>query len=282
MGILETSQKKGGRMEPKRAGSVKRELLVFYGLVVLASWVLWLFPVLKARGMDVPDVFLFLSMFASFMPSAIALILMRTKAPRGHFSQALKTQLSFSFNKTYLLAIPAYFLLLSYVGWRLTQWLSPAWTPVEPMPLRIVPILFLQMLFVGGALGEEFGWRGYLFPRIKSLLPLGWATLFLGFFWSLWHLPLFFIPGTVQSALPLWQFLIQNSVMAFYYTWLYERTRGSILLMIYLHAWANVSAALYPAWQIQAGRYMGLVLHLAGLLVLYLATLRRKENRERA
>lgn len=44
------------------------------------------------------------------------------------------------------------------------------------------------------SLGEEFGWRGYLLPK---LLPLGEvkALLLSGFIWGLWHLPFIILLG---------------------------------------------------------------------------------------
>ncbi len=55
--------------------------------------------------------------------------------------------------------------------------------------------LFITSLFVGptinglAAFGEEFGWRGYLLPK---LMPLGKlrAYLLIGVIWGLWHAPL--------------------------------------------------------------------------------------------
>jgi membrane protease YdiL (CAAX protease family) len=53
--------------------------------------------------------------------------------------------------------------------------------------------------------GEEFGWRGYLLPR---LMPLGqnWAILLSGVVWAAWHLPLnllYGVNGGVQGF-PFW------------------------------------------------------------------------------
>jgi membrane protease YdiL (CAAX protease family) len=53
--------------------------------------------------------------------------------------------------------------------------------------------------------GEEFGWRGYLLPR---LMPLGqnWAILLSGVIWAVWHLPLnllYGVNGGLQGF-PFW------------------------------------------------------------------------------
>ena len=50
------------------------------------------------------------------------------------------------------------------------------------------------------------------------------ATLILGIGWGVWHIPLY---GPAGFVVPM--------VLAFFYTWLYNRTR-SVLLCILLHA----------------------------------------------
>jgi membrane protease YdiL (CAAX protease family) len=64
-----------------------------------------------------------------------------------------------------------------------------------PAPGQILALLFIITLFVApfinsiAAFGEEWGWRGYLLPR---LMPLGkWkAYLLVGVIWGLWHAPM--------------------------------------------------------------------------------------------
>jgi membrane protease YdiL (CAAX protease family) len=64
-----------------------------------------------------------------------------------------------------------------------------------PAPGLILPLLFVISLVVApflnsiAAFGEEWGWRGYLLPR---LMPLGkWkAYLIVGVVWGLWHAPM--------------------------------------------------------------------------------------------
>jgi membrane protease YdiL (CAAX protease family) len=74
---------------------------------------------------------------------------------------------------------------------------------IEEMPFdtsSFILVLFIFTLVVAPiinfipALGEEFGWRGYLLPK---LLPLGRekALVISGIIWGLWHLPFVFLIG---------------------------------------------------------------------------------------
>jgi uncharacterized protein len=110
------------------------------------------------------------------------------------------------------------------------------------------PVLtFAAVLFIGSPLtlpltiGEEYGWRGYLLPR---LLPLGEAraTLVLAAIWGLWHVPILLIglnyPGQfVWAVLPV--FVVSVALMAFPFTWLYVASGGSVLVAAVMHSVLN-------------------------------------------
>ncbi len=80
--------------------------------------------------------------------------------------------------------------------------------------------------------GEESGWRGYALPKLQRNMSALSATLIVTLFWVGWHLPRFFYYGAYMelgfSVLPLAAhgFL----AMAIVLTWLYNSTRGSILM----------------------------------------------------
>ena len=101
------------------------------------------------------------------------------------------------------------------------------------------------ILAVGGGL-EEFGWRGYALGRLQRGRSALVASLILGLLWGLWHLPLHFISGTTQATIPIWQFVIQTMVLSVLYTWLFNSTRGSLLIAILFHTIGNTTAALLP------------------------------------
>jgi membrane protease YdiL (CAAX protease family) len=73
----------------------------------------------------------------------------------------------------------------------------------SPTLAGVSPWAFVALETLGGilispivnswaTLGEEFGWRAYLLPK---LMPLGWrkATLLIGVIWGIWHWPVIFM-----------------------------------------------------------------------------------------
>src|SRR5215467_2649884 len=114
-------------------------------------------------------------------------------------------------------------------------------------------LIYLLFLIFEGPLGEEPGWRGFALPRLQQRAGPLVGTLLLGALWGLWHLPLFFIPGTDWYALsvvgtgmighlvPLGVFDIWTIALAITFTWVFNNTRGSLLPAMLLHASINVA-----------------------------------------
>lgn len=65
-----------------------------------------------------------------------------------------------------------------------------------PVPLSLLPLLFLDI----APWGEEFGWRGYLLPRLLERMPVWGASLLAGAVWILWHIPAFFLSGVMAAG----------------------------------------------------------------------------------
>lgn len=257
--------RKEGEMETKKT---KIQLSIYFILTIVITWIIWSPSVLLSRGIEVHPIFLIISMMAGFTPSVVGLLLHRRYLGKGEFKKDMKGRLSFSFSKWWLFVIPLYFALTSALSYGILKLEDTGFTAIGAAPLVMTPLVFLQILFIGGALGEEFGWRGFAQDRLMKLYSPFIATLILGAIWSLWHLPLFFMDGTVQSNIPIWQFMLQNTMIAFYYTWLYRKTKGNLWLMIFLHAVANTASAVVPYWQSNTGRYIGFAVLLLGLLVI--------------
>ncbi|MCB9598246.1 MAG: CPBP family intramembrane metalloprotease [Sandaracinaceae bacterium] len=89
-------------------------------------------------------------------------------------------------------------------------------------------------------IGEEIGWRGYALPRLIARFGPLRASLLLGGLWGVWHLPMFIAVGTTDPAYYalMVPYFLAGSVM---FTWLYQRTNGSLLLAVLLHVGAHLS-----------------------------------------
>jgi membrane protease YdiL (CAAX protease family) len=133
---------------------------------------------------------------------------------------------------------------------------SPTWPEVSIVP--IVLESFSWFLLFGGPLSEEPGWRGYALPRLaKRFSPLV-ASVILGALWGLWHVPLHLMGmyyGGAMGAL----IRVQEIPRAILFTWLYNRTKGSLLLSILFHAAVNTTSLFLP-------RSFGLVLGLCTIV----------------
>lgn len=106
-----------------------------------------------------------------------------------------------------------------------------------PLPL----VLILALLVVG----EEIGWRGFALPRLQARYSGLTARLVLGSLWACWHLANATLPGleAYWSSFPAFFFFVLGQTI--FFTWLWNHTRGSLLLMWILHAAVNASISLF-------------------------------------
>ncbi|MEO6172655.1 MAG: CPBP family intramembrane glutamic endopeptidase [Arenimonas sp.] len=107
-------------------------------------------------------------------------------------------------------------------------------------------VLFFAILVVGGPLGEEIGWRGYALPRLLRFKGPVIASLLVAAMWSLWHLPLFWMPGAAQEGTSFFWFVVLVSSFSILTTWIYLRSGGSLLAAIAFHQSINMSTYLLP------------------------------------
>ena len=108
--------------------------------------------------------------------------------------------------------------------------------------------VFLLITFVG-SLGEETGWRGYALPQLQRRFSPLTATLILAPLWFLWHLPQFAVIATYRDFGPAGDvgMFLGLTCGAIVLTWLYNRSGGSILLVIVWHGAYNFVGATQAA-----------------------------------
>jgi CAAX protease family protein len=108
-----------------------------------------------------------------------------------------------------------------------------------PAALLLYPAAYLSHFYFG-PLFEEAGWRGFALPRLQHRYGPLVGTLILGFFWGVWHffvyLPLWLqAGGVVGGMLSAGIFVLTTIAMSFIFTWVFNNTKGSILLAMLVH-----------------------------------------------
>jgi membrane protease YdiL (CAAX protease family) len=110
----------------------------------------------------------------------------------------------------------------------------------------LIVVSFLYGLVFTGGLNEETGWTGFALPRLQIRYSPFIASILLWFFWILWHMPMQIAGFWNPELHSFLRTLIGTFFARFIFTWLYNKTKGSILPAIVLHASANVSFAFLP------------------------------------
>lgn len=102
-----------------------------------------------------------------------------------------------------------------------------------------VPLFF--MMVAGGGL-EELGWRGVAQPEMERVVARPIAAVLVGVIWSLWHLPLFALPGVGQYGSNFVVFMVGCVGGALILAWLYGRTKSIPICIVFHAAWNAVAA----------------------------------------
>jgi uncharacterized protein len=66
------------------------------------------------------------------------------------------------------------------------------------------------------------------------------ASLILGLVWAAWHLPLLWTEGAPLYGYPIWLLILDTCAKSILFTWVFVRTRESVLIAILLHASTNL------------------------------------------
>ncbi len=225
-------------MYVKRA-MIRYPVAAFFILTYAISWAVWV-PLLVSQ-IDSP-----LYKVGTFGPAVVALILTVLMSGRVGLKRLLRRLLIWRVHIFWYL-----FSFLSTAAGVLAAigihvWLGGT-PPVfnDPAQLYLVIPVFLYVLFTS-VVGEEIGWRGYALPRLQERYGALVASLILGLVWGAWHLPLFWMAGNFHQQIPISLFILQTTGFSILYTWMYNNTRGSLLMAHIFHAASNTTIGVLP------------------------------------
>lgn len=233
---------------------IERNSLVLYFIITYAvSWAIWSPIFLAAQGLVTWQVPFALYYLGSFGPMISALIMTAitngSLGLRRLLARLVKWRVDLRYYAFAVLAPVGLFV----VAVLLNRVIAGTWPDLKLLgeadympPLSIGGVLILWFLTYG--LGEETGWRGYALPHLQRNRPAANASLILGILWGCWHLPAFFFRDTyIDLGIIGFPMLLVSVVFAsVVFTWLYNSTAGSLLLVTLFHVffnWLSVSEA---------------------------------------
>lgn len=222
----------------------------FFSLAYVASWAWWLPLVWWTPSETTRQSLLVAGTFGPSVAAAVLIVARRGWAGlRFELAEQWKWHLPFSFWVLILFAPALMVITAIFVAQGLG---APEGQWQDPSQLFLTLPVFLYVLILGGPLGEEFGWRGFALPHLEQRIHPTAAVVLLGLVWGLWHLPLFWVEGTIQQQTPLTAFLAQTTVTSVIYGWLWNATR-SLPAVIAIHATTNTTVGLLPVLPEAAG-----------------------------
>jgi membrane protease YdiL (CAAX protease family) len=242
-----------GRLHVASSLFRRHPLVSFFGVAYTVTWAIWAPILAQVQGWATWDVPYALYYFGSFGPAIAGLLVTGlTSGPSGVralLGRIAKWRVELRYYAFAVLAPVGLFVSAVLVDrvasgtWPDLALLGRADYLSDPGPAAV---LGLWLLTYG--LGEEAGWRGFALPHLQRSRGAESASLTLGVLWAFWHLPAFFFRDTYMAmgvfGFPLFVVLMVFTSMVF--TWLYNSTRGSLLLVILFHAvfnWLSVSEA---------------------------------------
>jgi CAAX protease family protein len=241
-------------MDTHQSSWPKRHSLVLYFILTyIISWSFMIPVALSHRGLISWQAPYTLYYLASFGPMFAALIVTAiTKGGEGVrllLGRLVKWRVGFRYYAFAILGPIGLFVFAML----LNRIITGAWSDLrllgeaDYLPY-LTPIGTLCVWLLTYGMGEETGWRGFALPNLQRNRSAASATLILAIFWACWHIPAFFFRDTYTDlgifGFPVFAITILFSTMVF--TWLYNSTDGSVLLVVLFHAffnWLSVSEA---------------------------------------
>lgn len=222
----------------RRAGSRSR-LTFFFVLAFVLSWLVWGSAIAEQRGwlgFHIPQTLAYFGVsIAAFVAAAMA-------GGRSAVGDLLRRLVRWRVGVAWYgvaIALPILLPLVTALLWRAFGGTVPTGSAMS--------LGAAAGYFVYGTglwlVTEEAGWRGFALPRLQTRGSALTASVVLGLVWGVWHTPLFLMADSAQAAWPYLGFVlfaVATSVLA---TWIFNHTRGSVLLAAIFHAATDASLA---------------------------------------
>lgn len=205
----------------------KKEIILFSTIVIALSSIIC-FISYKTDNSN-------LSILSVFTPSILALVFTAiNKGKKGVYELFVKQTIKKTRIKWFLLSLIGIPLVGSLAM------LTSLNFDISKFSLRTYQLMPQIVVIILIALGEEYGWRGFLLPRLMNKFNLFYSSIILGLIWGFWHFPAYLIGTGVPLQMNFMVFLLWVILGTLFISWIYYYTK-SVLTSILAHIGANAA-----------------------------------------
>ncbi len=237
---------------------MEKKVIVLFSVLVMALSSLIAFISYKIEDSNV-------AILSVFTPSLVALVLTSLiQGKKGVLELFVKQTLKKTGLKWILISLIGIPVLASLA--RLTFLDFDIWS----LELRTTQVLPQVVVIILIALGEEYGWRGFLLPRLMKKFNVFYSSIILGLIWGFWHFPGYLIETGVPLEMGFLVFLLWVVLGTLFINSIYYYT-GSVLTSILAHISANATfnyLHVLPEFTGSMNTFWWLMLYLSVFLVI--------------
>ena len=225
--------------------------LRFFAVTFAWSWIVWTPLVLAGLRViqldeDLRALLTFPALaLGAFGPAVGACFAVWTLEGRAALAAFLRRFASLRFGWRAWLAMFVVLGAVNVVAWYLPELFGYARPPMLLPTALVFPVWWLLMVFLGGG-QEEVGWRGYILEPLEARFGLWGGNVVLGVVWSVWHAPLWFVPGSTQASMPFVAFTMGTIGLSFFFSWLMKASGGRPMAGLMVHGAYNAFIPLFP------------------------------------
>lgn len=248
----------------------RHAIVVYFVLAITFSWSVYIPLVFQRQGWTNTNLPYSLHYLASFGPMLAAILMTAIGSGKAGLSELWSRIIRWRVPWPYAAFAILSPIVLFSIAAVIIRVLQGAWPDMRLLgQANYMPYLgwaVLPLWLITFGFGEEIGWRGFALPRMQKTMSVSKATFLLGLMWALWHVPSFFYHETYVSM--RW-FIFPGFIFgvlcgAVIFTWLYNGSGGSVLMVAIWHALFDLLTAS------KAGQDIIPILTSAGVIALAL------------
>ena len=167
-----------------------KRLLLFLTVAFTFSWIFGFINLILVDETANPSLASLLSYIGMFGP-ALGTLTARLVTKEGFATAYLKVNFkgnALLYGTSVVLPPILCMLACAFVSLVCTGSVRLVYSPVTTLLMLLSNVAF-SIPTCSICFGEEFGWRGYLYPRLRELMPPSCAIILCNCIWGVWHLP---------------------------------------------------------------------------------------------